>query len=279
MISPLSESFWKELFKEDAPEGDKTSDSLIIPDFTRTARIIAKEDISLSGADHIFDSIPKGLEITTTVFFKDGDRVYEGQCIALMEAHWKSLLLIERPLLNWIGHFSGIATHAWRFSDEVKKTKCKILDTRKTTPFYRDLEKKAVRDGLAHNHRTNLSSAMMLKENHLSLCDFNFKKAIGDCLSANPGVHLTVEASNMGHVELILKTKAHRIMLDNFSNEEIAEALKIIKEKQSSIEVEASGNMKLDRVKSVAELGVGFISVGAITHSAPHADITQLMDF
>lgn len=279
MISPLSESFWTELFSEDAPLGDKTSDALKVPDFTRTAKIIAKEDLSLSGADQIFSSLPKNLNIDTSVFFKDGDRVYQGQCIALMEGHWKSLLLVERPILNWIGHLSGIASHAWRFSDQVKKTKCKILDTRKTTPLYRDVEKKAVRDGQAFNHRTNLSTAMMLKENHLSLYDFNFKKAIMDCMEANPELHLTVEASNIAQVELILKTSADRVMLDNFDNEQISEALELIKTKASSIEVEASGNMTLDRVKSVAELGVDFISVGAITHSAPHADITQLMDF
>ncbi|MGH1468676.1 MAG: carboxylating nicotinate-nucleotide diphosphorylase, partial [Bdellovibrionales bacterium] len=205
--------------------------------------------------------------------------VYKGQCIALLEGPWKSLLLVERPLLNWIGHFSGIAAHTWRFSEKVKKTKCRILDTRKTTPFYRDLEKKAVRDGGGLNHRANLSHAMMLKENHLSLYEFNFKKAIEDCMSKNPDLHLTVEASNLSHVELVIKTKAHRVMLDNFSNEEITEALNTIKEHKSSIEVEASGNMTLDRVESVAALGVDYISVGAVTHSAPHADITQLMDF
>ncbi len=98
-------------------------------------------------------------------------------------------------------------------------------------------------------------------------------------MSKNPDLHLTVEASNLSHVELVIKTKAHRVMLDNFSNEEITEALNTIKEHKSSIEVEASGNMTLDRVESVAALGVDYISVGAVTHSAPHADITQLMDF
>ena len=279
MIHPKSESFWKELFEEDAPEGDKTSEALNVPDFTRTAKIIAKEDISLSGADEIFKSIPENLKLTVTTFFNDGDRVYSGQCIALLEGHWKSLLLVERPLLNWIGHLSGVASHAWRFTDKVKKTKCKILDTRKTTPFYRDFEKKAVRDGLGHNHRSNLSSAMMLKENHLSLYDFNFKKAIEDSMKAHPDLHLTVEASNLAHVELVLKTKAHRVMLDNFNNDEIKEALDLIKTQKSSIEVEASGNMNLDRIESVAQLGVDFISVGALTHSSPHADISQLMDF
>jgi len=279
MTSPLSESFWTELFSEDAPDGDKTSDALKVPDFKRTAKIIAKEDLSLSGADQIFASIPENLDLNVTTFYKDGDRVYQGQCIALLEGHWKSLLLVERPILNWLGHLSGIASHAWRFSNEVKKTNCKILDTRKTTPLYRDLEKKAVRDGGATNHRTHLSSGMMLKENHLSLYDFSFSRAVADCMEANPNLHLTVETSNLAQVELVIKTKAHRVMLDNFDNQQIAEALELIKTKGSSIEVEASGNMTLERVKSVAELGVDFISVGAITHSAPHADITQLMDF
>jgi nicotinate-nucleotide pyrophosphorylase (carboxylating) len=279
MINSQSESFWADLFSEDAPHGDKTSEALKVPKYTRSAKIIAKEDISLSGADGIFESIPQELNLKVTTFFKDGDRVYSGQCIALLEGEWKALLLIERPLLNWIGHFSGIASHTWRFSNEVNKTQCRILDTRKTTPLYRDLEKKAVRDGGGLNHRINLSSAMMLKENHLSLYDFNFKKAINDCLTANPELHLTVEASNLSHVELILKTKAHRVMLDNFDNEQIKEAVSLIKSNESKIEIEASGNMTLGRVKSVAELGVDFISVGAITHSAPHADITQLMDF
>lgn len=279
MINSLSEGFWKKLFEEDAPRGDKTSDSLELPKYTRTARILAKEDLSISGAEDILKSIPKELNLEVTTFFKDGDRVYNGQCIVLLEGPWKSLLLVERPLLNWIGHFSGVSSHTWRFSQKVKNTKCRILDTRKTTPFYRDLEKKAVRHGGGLNHRTNLSSAMMLKENHLSLYDFNFRKAIEDCMNTNPNLHLTVEASDTSQVELIIKTKAHRVMLDNFSNEEISEALEIIKKASSKIEVEASGNMNLDRVGSVAKLGVDFISVGEITHSAPHADITQLMDF
>lgn len=279
MKTSLPDSFWTRLFEEDAPDGDKTSASLKVPAFTRSAKILAKEDLSLSCSEMIFDSIPSHLNIAVKSFFKDGDRVYGNQCIALLEGPWRSLLLVERPLLNWLGHFCGIASHAWRFQDKVKHTKCKILDSRKTTPLYRYLEKKAVRDGGAQNHRENLSTAMMLKENHLSLYDFNIKKAIEDCLGSQTNLHLTVEASDLSHVEIIAKTKAHRIMLDNFSNEEIKEALSLIKSKNKSIEVEASGNMTLDRVSSVANLGVDYISVGAITHSAPHADITQLMDF
>lgn len=279
MKAPFLENLWENLFLEDAPEGDKTCASLDVPPFTKSAKILAKEDLSLSGVDFIFSELPEDLKLETTTFFKDGQRVLSGQCVAILEGPWQSLLLIERPLLNWIGHFSGIASHAWRFQDQVKKTACKILDTRKTTPFYREFEKKAVRDGGAYNHRHHLSDAMMLKENHLALYDFDLRKAISDCRTKNPSLHLTVEASSLSQVELIAKSEAHRIMLDNFDNEEIRQALKTIKEINPKIETEASGNMSLERVASVAHLGVDFISVGAITHSAPHADITQLMDF
>lgn len=272
----VGEDFWKSLFKEDAPEGDITADSFKIPKYQKSAKIYAKEDISLSGADLILSSIPKNLEVNVTVFFKDGQRLVKGQCLALFEGPWKSLLLIERPILNWLGHFSGIASLSWKFSNEVKNTNCKILDTRKTTPLYRSFEKKAVKDGGAFNHRFSLSDAMMLKENHLSLVDFNFKKAVDFCLEKNPSKHLTVETQNISDVEMVLKTPAHRIMLDNFSNDEIKRAVKLINGEK---EVEASGNMTLDRVKSVAECGVDFISVGALTHSAPQADLTMLMDF
>ena len=271
-------NIWSDLLEEDAPQGDSTCNSLKIPQFERTAKIFAKEDIVLSGANAIFETIPVELNLQHKLFFKDGDKVVPGQCIAILEGVWKDILLVERPLLNWLGHFSGISTLTHKFCEQVKHTSCKILDTRKTTPFFRELEKKAVFDGGGANHRKNLTEALMLKENHLSLYDFSIKKAVADCLSSHPDKHLIVEASQMVHVELILKTGAHRVMLDNFSNDEISEALSIIKYHNSEIEVEASGNMKLDRVKSVAELGVNFISVGALTHSAPHADLTLLMD-
>jgi nicotinate-nucleotide pyrophosphorylase (carboxylating) len=279
VIGVEATELWSLLIKEDAPKGDITCDSLDLPPLQRTAKILAKEDIKLSGSEVIFSNMPIEFEIKSDLFFKDGDTVYSGQCIAILEGHWKPLLLAERPLLNWLGHFSGIATQTWNFVEATKRTHCKIIDTRKTMPLYRDYEKQAVLDGGGHNHRANLSDAMMLKENHLALYNFNIKKAIEDCLSAHPDKHLTVEASQMAQVEIIAKTKAHRIMLDNFSNKDIIQALDILKNTNPSIEVEASGGMTLDRVKSVAKLGVDFISVGALTHSAPQADLTFLMDF
>ncbi len=279
MIDSPSKRLLKEIFTKNTPFKDKTLESLKLPEYIRTAKILAKEDLCISGIESILDSIPKKLDLFITNFFKDGDKVYKGQCITLLEGPWKSLLSIEEPLLNWIGHFSGIATQTWHFSEKVKKTKCRILDTYKVNPLYGNLEKKAVRHGGGFNHRDNLSSAMILKENHLSLYEFNFKKAIENCLKQNPDLHLIVEASNLSHVQLIIKTKAHRVILNNFSNEEISEALNLIEKNGKSIEVEASGNITLNEVESVAFMGVDYISVDSITHSTPHANITQSMDF
>ena len=264
---------WPLLLQEDAPNGDITCESLNLPPLERSAKIIAKEDIRLSGADLIFSNIPN--QIQHELFFKDGDTVYAGQCLAILEGLWKPLLLIERPLLNWLGHFSGVATQTWHFCEEASRTTCKIIDTRKTTPLFREYEKKAVLDGGGQNRRANLSDAMILKENHLSLYNFNLTQAINDCLDSYPNKHLTVEASQLAQVKIIAKTKAHRVMLNNFSNEDIERALKILKD----MEVEASGGLTLERVRSVAQLGVDFISVGALTHSAPQADLTFLIDF
>lgn len=275
-LDPGEDVFWTNLLLEDAPEGDSTSLALEIPAYTKTARIFAKEELVLSGSDAILPHIPKKFEIETTSFFQDGQSVLPGQCIALFEGPWQSLILLERPILNWIGRLSGIATLTKNFVNEVSETKCKILDTRKTIPFFRTHEKKAVVHGGGQNHRTNLSDEMMLKENHLSLLDFNIKKAVQMCKSKYPNKKLTVEARNLADVELTLKTEADQILLDNFSNEEIFEALGAIRDK---MKIEASGNMTLERVKSVAQLGVDFISVGALTHSAPQADLTMLMEF
>lgn len=277
-MTPPLRDIWDLLLKEDAPLGDKTSDSLKLPALERTAKVIAKEDLSLSGLNNILKFFPASKKVRVDSFFEDGDRVLKGQCICLLDGLWKDLLIVERPFLNWIGHFSGIASTTWKFQDQVKDTSCKILDTRKTTPLFRELEKQAVKDGGGFNHRHSLSDAMMLKENHLALYDFNIRKAVADCLESQPGLHLTVEVSNLSQLEILLQTKAHRVLLDNFNNEELSQAIQIIRTANSSIETEASGNMTLERVQSVAQIGLDFISVGALTHSAKQADISMLMD-
>ena len=279
MIGIEATELWPMLLKEDAPKGDITCKSLNLPPLERSAKIVAKEDIKLSGSEIIFSNIPIELETNYDLFFNDGDTIYAGQCIAILEGHWKALLLIEQPLLNWLGHFSGIATQTWRFCEEVRRTHCKIIDTRKTMPLFRSYEKQAVLDGGGQNHRANLSDAMMLKENHLSLYDFNLKEAVKDCLESYPHKHLAVEASQLGQVEIIAKTKAHRILLNNFSNEEIEVALNTLKKINPNIEIEVSGDIILKRVRSIAKLGVDFISIGALTQSVSQANLIFSIDF
>ena len=171
-------------------------------------------------------------------------------------------------------HLSGIATLTHAFVLQTQGTSCRILDTRKTLPLYRELEKKAVVHGGGLNHRMNLSDAILIKDNHISVC--------GGITAAVQRVRvqslkpIEVEARTLSDVEECVHLKVHRILLDNMDNELLRKSLEII---PSSIFTEASGNMTLDRVASVAKLGVNFISVGALTHSAPSADVSLMFDW
>jgi nicotinate-nucleotide pyrophosphorylase (carboxylating) len=261
--------------EEDMPQGDITSSLLGIQNVQGHARFVAKQDLVFSGMDFIHAAF---LLIDHNTDFKwhfaDGEEVLKGQSILEMEGNFMHFLKSERVALNYVGRFSGIATLTKSFVDEVKHTQCKILDTRKTTPLFRSFEKKAVVDGGGKNHRMNLSDAIMLKENHI-LAAGSITKAVEQIRKRFQGP-IEVETTNLDEVAEAVKNKVTRIMLDNMDNNMIAEALKIIPE---NIETEASGNMNLERVKSVAELGVNFISVGALTHSAKCADISLLFDW
>jgi nicotinate-nucleotide pyrophosphorylase (carboxylating) len=175
-------------------------------------------------------------------------------------------------------HLSGIATFTAKFVDQVKNThlkkQCKILDTRKTTPGYRDLEKRAVVHGGGQNHRQNLSSGILLKDNHIAVMR-GITPAV-ERARQHTKLPLEVEARSLDDVKECVSLNVERILLDNMNNEMTAAAMKLIPD---SISVEASGNMSLDRVASVAALGVDFISVGALTHSAPSADLSLLFDW
>jgi nicotinate-nucleotide pyrophosphorylase (carboxylating) len=176
--------------------------------------------------------------------------------------------------LNFIGHLSGIATLTRCFVEKVKHTHCKIIDTRKTLPAYRDLEKKAVVNGGGQNHRMGLSDAILIKENHITVAG-GLSKAV-ERVRQHSKEKIEVECATLDDVKEAVRMKVERILLDNMSNDLIAQSLKLMPDEMLS---EASGNMKLDRVQSVAELGVDYISVGAITHSAPTADVSLLFDW
>lgn len=265
----------KAAIKEDMPSGDVTTESLAMKPKQGEAILKAKEDLILSGAN-AFEETILFLEPQAKIKwqFNEGDLIYKGQNICAIEGDLIQILKAERVALNFIGKLSGIANLTRRFVKEVENTSTKILDTRKTTPLLRELEKRAVQHGGGYNHRFNLSDAVLIKDNHISLCG-GITKAVSR-LRQNCTLPVEVEASTLDQVKECVELKIDRILLDNMNNEMLKMALELI---PKNIQTEASGNMTIDRVKSVAQLGVDFISVGALTHSAATADVSLLFDW
>ena len=261
--------------QEDIPSGDITTDALNITNKNGIAHLVAKQDLVLSGKDCFQLTMNKiAPKADINWFFSDGDEVLDRQTVASISGNLIPVLKAERIALNFLGRLSGIATYTRRFVQEVNHTKCKILDTRKTLPGYRQLEKKAVTNGGGTNHRLNLSDKILIKENHIHMAG-TLEAAIERALKKNTGF-IEVEVKNLDEVKRASKYDIQRLMLDNMNNQEITEALAVI---SSKIESEASGNMTLKRVRSVAELGVDYISIGALTHSSSNADFSLLFQW
>ncbi len=260
---------------EDMPAGDLTTDNLGLGSRPGTARLVAKEDLVLSG-QKLFELavLQMDKEAQLKWMFTDSDLVLKGQNICLIRGDLVQLLKAERVGLNFLGRLSGIATLTRCYVDRVAHTQTKILDTRKTTPGFRELEKKAVRDGGGTNHRMHLSAAVLIKENHARAVG-SLKESIRRVRS-EVRTPIEVEAHSLDDVVVAVEARVARVLLDNMSNEQLREALQRI---PPGIETEASGNMNLDRVAGVAELGVTYISVGALTHSAPAADVSLQFDW
>jgi nicotinate-nucleotide pyrophosphorylase (carboxylating) len=261
--------------KEDIPNGDLTTDSLALEPRFGQARLVAKEDLVLSGTAP-FEQTILILDPNARVqwHFKEGDFVLNRQILCHITGDLLQILKAERVSLNFIGHLSGIATYTRCFVKQIEHTKTKILDTRKTLPAFRKLEKKAVLHGGGVNHRFNLSEAVLIKENHIHVAN-GINTAVKR-IREHTKESIEVECSSLEEIKEAVQLKVNRILLDNMPNELIRDALKLI---PPTIQTEASGNMSLERVRSVAELGVDFISVGALTHSAPNADVSLLFDW
>ncbi len=261
--------------QEDMPKGDLTTDSLALPARPGRARLIAKQDLILSGVS-CFEQTMLMLEPRAKIkwHFEEGQPILNCQNICTLQGDLLQLLRAERVALNFLMHLSGIATLTHKFVHCLGDLPTRILDTRKTTPGYRILEKRAVVHGGGVNHRLDLSSAIMLKDNHIAVMG-----GIGPAVErvrAQGQVWIEVEASTIEQVRECVDLKVNRILLDNMNNEMMTEALTFIPDE---IQTEASGNMSLERVGSVAKIGVDFISVGALTHSAPAADVSLLFDW
>jgi nicotinate-nucleotide pyrophosphorylase (carboxylating) len=262
-------------YAEDLPHGDVTTEQLGLREQLGDARLVAKEDLVLAGRDVFTRCIAfRDADIELKWQFNDGDLVLKQQTVCWLKGNLLRLLTAERVALNFLGRLSGIATLTRCFVQETRGTKCKILDTRKTTPLLRSLEKAAVRAGGGHNHRQSLSDAILIKENHIRAAH-GLSQAVR-AIRTNTRAPIEVECLSLQDVEEAMKENVQRILLDNMTNEEMTKARALI---PATIEVEASGNMTLERIREVAALGVDFISVGALTHSAPCADLSLLFEW
>ena len=272
----MSEELIKMALEEDIGEGDVTSRYFIPEDRFSRAFVKVRKDGIVSGmeiAKQVFLQVDPNLNVNIMV--EDGSRVGSGAMLMAVEGKARSILTAERTALNFLQRLSGVATMTSRYVALVKHTRAKILDTRKTTPGYRLLEKKAVLDGGGTNHRMGLYDRAMVKDNHLAAEGGieALQEAIRKLKSENPNVEVELEADNLEQVSAFCEMDGvDYILLDNMSNEQLAEAV-VIRGERHRIRLEASGGVSLETVVAIAETGVDFISVGALTHSAPALDI------
>lgn len=268
-----TEHLIKIALKEDIGSGDITTDNLVDPDLEGKGVIIAKEPFVIAGLDvacQVFKHL--NANVIFIPVYIDGNLVKEGETIAIVEGKLRALLLGERTALNFLQRLSGIATCVRSYVDELKNKRVRLVDTRKTTPGWRVLEKYAVRVGGAHNHRMGLYDGVLIKDNHIAACG-GIKKAVDRIRTrVSHLVKIEVEVSTLDQVKDALKAGADVIMLDNMSIEQIKEAAAFIDEKAL---VEVSGNVTKSGLKSLADAGVDIISVGALTHSAGCVDISM----
>ena len=258
--------------REDIGDGDITTSSIVSTPLKATAHLVAKEGLILAGID-IFHRVYKKLDASLELIkhFEDGDEVSQGSIIGEISGKVAVILKGERIALNFLQHLSGIATLTHKFVMKVTSYPVKILDTRKTTPGWRALEKYAVKMGGGENHRFGLFDAVLIKDNHISAAG-GIGEAVRRVKDNVPHIFkIEVETSNLQEVKEALDSGVNTIMLDNMSTEMMKEAVAMVNKR---VLVEASGNTGLDNVEEIASTGVDFISVGALTHSAKAVDIS-----
>ncbi len=271
----------RQALQEDIGTGDVTSDATIESNHQSSGWMIAKQNGVLSGlivAEAVFKKVDPLIEMQ--VAFTDRSLLQIGDKICRVSGSTKSILSGERVALNFLQHLSGIATRTAQFVEKVSGTGVQILDTRKTTPCMRRLEKTAVVDGGGVNHRLGLYDAVMIKDNHIDAAG-GIEAAIA-CLKRKfpRGMDLPVivEVRNLEELNEALLHKPDRVLLDNFTPARVEEAVKVICLAETPIEIEVSGGITLETVASFALPGVNSISVGSLTHSAPALDISLNLD-
>jgi nicotinate-nucleotide pyrophosphorylase (carboxylating) len=261
-----------EALGEDIPADDITTNAVINADSIAKIDLIAKETGILAGLE-IFERVFYLLgDVKIDFYKKDGDKVGPKMLIGILNGNTRKLLMGERVALNFLQRMSGIATITQKYVNQLASTSAKILDTRKTTPNMRILEKYSVKVGGGENHRFNLSDGVLLKDNHISAAG-GIKNAVEATRKAVSFVRkIEVEVENLEMVKEALDAKADIIMLDNMNIDTMKEALALI---NKTVLTEASGNMNLETIKDIAEIGIDYISVGALTHSAKVLDLSM----
>lgn len=262
--------------EEDINTGDITTESIIPESMTATATMTAKQDGVISGLEivkMVYDRFQD--DVVFTPYFNNGDHVKKGDVILKIEATYPTLLRGERLSLNIFQRMCGIATETARYVKELAGTHTQLLDTRKTAPGLRVLDKMAVKHGGGTNHRMGLYDMAMIKDNHIKMAG-GIAKAVEQVRSRIPSdIKIEVEATNLDEVKQAIEAGADIIMLDNMSNPAMTEAVALIRKADKGIKTEASGNMNIERLHEVAETGVDFISVGALTHTVKGMDISM----
>lgn len=273
MYDSLIERLIDLAIEEDIATGDITTNAIIPVQAKAVAEMKAKADGVISGleiAKRVFEKFEK--DIVWEPLVNDGTAVKKGDIILRIEASYRTLLLGERLSLNILQRMSGIATETARYMKELAGTRTRLLDTRKTAPGLRVLDKMAVHHGGGSNHRMGLHDMIMLKDNHIKIAG-GIPNAVKEARAHLPlSIKLEVETTTLEEVQQALDAGADIIMLDNMSNEAMTEAVKLI---AGRAKTEASGNMSIPRLKEVAATGVDYISVGALTHSVTAMDISM----
>ncbi|WP_310605526.1 carboxylating nicotinate-nucleotide diphosphorylase [Anaerosporobacter sp.] len=266
------DEYIKNALKEDITSEDVTTNSVMKEYQKGSAQLICKEDGIICGLSvfaRVFDMLDSESIFETT--YHDGDVMKKGELIGTITGDIRALLSGERTALNYLQRMSGIATYTNEYAKELKDYKTTLLDTRKTTPNMRPFEKYAVRVGGGSNHRYNLSDGILLKDNHIGAAG-SVAKAVAMAKEYAPFVRkIEVEVENLDMVAEALEAGADIIMLDNMDNDTMKKAVEMIGDKAQT---ECSGNVTKERLREIAEIGVDFVSSGALTHSAPIIDLS-----
>jgi len=261
---------------EDDTRHDITTAATVLSNRRARCRLVARQTGVIAGlalACEAFEQLDP--DVTIRIDYDDGTRVDPGTSVMFLSGHARGLLSAERVALNFVQHLSGIATLTARYVEAITGTGAHILDTRKTTPLLRRLEKYAVRAGGGLNHRMDLSAAVLIKDNHLAAVDADVSLAVTRARAVGPaGIKVEVECDTLDQVRAAIDAGADVIMLDNMQLVELRQAVQLV---DGHAVTEASGGVTLDTVRPIAQTGVDWISVGALTHSAPALDLA--LDF